>query len=171
MARLPELEQVGVSKKVVAEAERCYRAELKGLVMFLIRQGIPHQDAIDAAQSAFADALWQWEQIRTPRAWLRRVAIRCVKHLPEYPVSDMSMADRPLLPDGIEIKEETRNVLKALAHLPPQQRVVMAWTVDGFSPTAIAAEINSTPAAVRQNLHRARETLKLVLRRKLVEDG
>jgi len=46
----------------------------------------------------------------------------------------------------------------------------MAWTIDGFSPAEIAEETNSTSVAVRQNLYRARETLKLVLRQ-MVEEG
>ena len=167
---IDELVESRISKEALAEVEACYRAEFNGLVMFLIRQGTPHHDAKDAAQAAFIEALWQWKQIRTPRAWLRRVALRCVSHLPEYPVWDILVADQPLPSDDLEIKEETRRVLDALAHLPPQQRVVMAWTIDGFSPTEIAAELNCKPAAVRQNLHRARETLKRVLRREPEED-
>ena len=148
----------------IDDFEACYKAEFIPLVMFLLRQGIPYHDAMDAAQIAFIEALRQWEKIWAPRAWLRRVAIRSVKHFPEFPVEDVPLRDQPLLPDGIEIKEQTRNVLKALAQLPPQQRTVMAWTLDGFSPAEIAAEIRCTPEAVRQNLHRARETLKQILR-------
>jgi WhiB family transcriptional regulator, redox-sensing transcriptional regulator len=159
-----ELQGLGaLSIKAVADFEACYKAEFNRLVIFLLRQGIPHHDAMDAAQTAFTEALRQWEHIWAPRAWLRRVAIRSVKHLPEFPVEDVSMRDQPLLPDGIEVKEQTRHVLKALAKLPPQQRTVMAWTLDGFSPAEIAAEVGCTPEAARQNLHRARETLKRIL--------
>jgi DNA-directed RNA polymerase specialized sigma24 family protein len=45
----------------------------------------------------------------------------------------------------------------------------MAWTLDGFSPAEIAVEIDSNPVAVRQNLYRARETLKDILRREAEE--
>jgi len=161
---------VEVSAKDSAEFVACFKAEFNRLVMFLLRQGVPYHDATEAAQAAFTEAFRQWQQIRSPRAWLRRVAVRCIKHIPEDPVQDMSVADQPLLPDSIEISEQTRHVLDMLWHLPPQQRVVMAWTIDGFSPTEIAAEIDSNAAAVRQNLRRARETLKRVIRQEREEE-
>jgi RNA polymerase sigma-70 factor (ECF subfamily) len=36
----------------------------------------------------------------------------------------------------------------------------MAWYVDGFSPAEIAQELAADPAAVRQNLAKARRNLK-----------
>lgn len=39
----------------------------------------------------------------------------------------------------------------------------MAWYVDGYSPAEIAAELDADPAAVRQNLAKARKNLKQVL--------
>ncbi len=123
------------SPEAIAEFEVCYKAEFNPLVRFLIRQGMPYSDASDAAQGAFTEAFRQWLQIRSPRAWLRRVAIRSIKHLPEYPTQDMPSADRhSLIPDTIEINEQSRYVIEMLAKLPPQQRVVMAWTMGWFQP-------------------------------------
>jgi RNA polymerase sigma factor (sigma-70 family) len=68
------------------------------------------------------------------------------------------------LPDDTEIKEQTRFVLEALQTLAPNQRAVMAWTYDGFTPTEIAEHLECEPAAVRKNLQRARENLKRTLR-------
>jgi DNA-directed RNA polymerase specialized sigma24 family protein len=82
-----------MSAKAIAEFVACFKAEFNRLVIVLLRQGIPYHDATDAAQTAFTEAFRQWEQIRSPRAWLRRVAIRCIKHLLEDPVQDMSVAD------------------------------------------------------------------------------
>jgi RNA polymerase sigma factor (sigma-70 family) len=68
-----------------------------------------------------------------------------------------------VLPGNVEIKEQTRFVLQVLRSLPPQQRAVMAWTIDGFTPAEIAEQLECDPAAVRKNLQRARESLKRTL--------
>jgi RNA polymerase sigma-70 factor (ECF subfamily) len=56
--------------------------------------------------------------------------------------------------------DEARAVLAALADWPAKQRQVMAWHVDGFSPAEIASALDVDPAAVRQNLAKARGNLK-----------
>jgi RNA polymerase sigma factor (sigma-70 family) len=63
----------------------------------------------------------------------------------------------------VELHDEARTVLAALADLPPKQRQVMAWSIDGFSPGEIALELDVDPAAVRQNLAKARKNLKQAL--------
>jgi WhiB family redox-sensing transcriptional regulator len=139
-----------------------YREERLLLVRFLIRLGASEQDAFDAAQTAFVEAHRFWEQIHTPRAWLRKVAARQLKRRPE-----ISLDERPEIQDialsGIQIAEETRDVLAALRQLPKMQRTVMAWTLDGFKPTEVAMELGTTPEAVRQALKRARQSLKRIL--------
>ena len=60
----------------------------------------------------------------------------------------------------VELRDEACHVLAALADLSPKQRQVMTWTVDGFSPTEIARELDADPAAVRQSLAKARKHLK-----------
>jgi RNA polymerase sigma factor (sigma-70 family) len=156
-------------KPTDAEFEACYRNEFLPLVKFLMRLGLSDHDAADAAQSAFLEAYRCWQQIRNPRAWLRRVAPRFHKRLPERPVEDVAIGDQPRLSDSLEIREQTRRVMAALRRLPPHQREVMAWTYDGFNPTEIAQELGYEPAAVRKNLQRARENLKRLLRWELEE--
>ena len=166
---VPSISSVAESEapsiSVVAEFVIFYAAEHDPLVKFLLRHGIKYHDAADAAQTAFVEALLQWENMRSPRAWLRRVATRSVRRLREFPVEDIPVRDQPLLPNNIEINEQTRRVTSAIAQLPPLQRAVMAWTFDGFSPAEIAEELGCAQEAVRQNLHRAREALKRILRR------
>lgn len=59
-----------------------------------------------------------------------------------------------------ELRDQACTVLAALASLPPKQREVMAWHIDGFGSAEIAATLHIDPAAVRQNLIKARRSLK-----------
>jgi RNA polymerase sigma factor (sigma-70 family) len=144
----------------------CYTRELPGLIWFVMSLGANAEVAADVAQSAFTDAFPLWLRIRHPRAWLRRVAERgyyrrgfretLVESPPERPEPLPTASD-------VELQDEARAVLAALAALPPKQRQVMAWCIDGYSPAEIASEIGADPAAVRQNLAKARKNLKQML--------
>jgi RNA polymerase sigma factor (sigma-70 family) len=144
----------------------CYARELPGLLWFVMSLGASAEAAADAAQSAFTDAFPVWPTIQHPHAWLRRVAQRAYyrRGMREIPVE--SPPDRPgPLPtaSAVELHDEARTVSAALGRLPAKQRQVMAWHVDGYSPAEIAAELGADPAAVRQNLTKARRNLKRLL--------
>jgi RNA polymerase sigma-70 factor (ECF subfamily) len=64
---------------------------------------------------------------------------------------------------ALELSTEHRKVLDILQDLPAKQRQVMAWHMDGFSTQEIAAGMDIREDAVRQNLSRARSTLKAKL--------
>jgi RNA polymerase sigma-70 factor (ECF subfamily) len=104
--------------------------------------------------------------IRHPRAWLRRVAERAYYRRGFRETLVESPPERPgLLPtaSAAELRDEARAVPAALATLPPKQRQVMAWCIDGHTPAEIARELGADPAAVRQNLAKARKNLKQLL--------
>lgn len=140
----------------------CYERGFSSLVWFVMSLGTDPQRAADVAQSAYAEAFAVWDRIEQPAARLRRVAGRIfyrnlvaretpVEAIPEQgPLSAANVA---------EFRDEARTVLAALADLPPKQRQVMAWSIDGFSPAEIARELGTDPAAVRQNLAKARKNL------------
>ena len=130
------------------------------MVWFLMSLGASGHEAADVAQTAFTEAFPVWPTIRCPRAWLRQVASRIYYR-------QLNRAETPVesLPDGqgplsaavaTELRDEARTVLAALASLPPRQREVMAWHIDGFGSAEIAATLHIDPAAVRQNLIKAR---------------
>jgi DNA-directed RNA polymerase specialized sigma24 family protein len=50
-------------------------------------------------------------------------------------------------------------VLAALQALPPRQRQVMAWIIDGFGAAEIARELGVSPESVRQSYAKARKNL------------
>jgi len=105
-----------------------------------------------------------WDRIQHPTAWLRRVAGRLYyRYLitQETSVEDVPDRQGPLSAASmVELDDEARRMLAALADLPPKQRQVMAWTIDGFSPAEIARELDVDPATVGQSLAKARKNLK-----------
>jgi RNA polymerase sigma factor (sigma-70 family) len=137
----------------------CYARELSSVVWFVMSLGADAHRAADVAQSAFAEAFVVWDRIQYPAAWLRRVAGRLYyRHLipQETPVQDVPDHQGPLSAAvAVELRDEACAVLAALADLPPKQRQVMAWTIDGFSPAEIARELGVDPATVRQSLAKA----------------
>jgi RNA polymerase sigma factor (sigma-70 family) len=157
---LSRREQDSPASLAAADFADCYSRELPGLIWFVMSLGASAEMAADVAQSAFADAFPVWPAIQYPRAWLRRVAQRgyCRCGSRETPVESPPERLSPLpAVSAAELRDEARAVLAAL---PPKQREVMAWCIDGYSPAEIASELGADPAAVRQNLAKARKNLK-----------
>lgn len=60
---------------------------------------------------------------------------------------------------NVEAWEQRHEILRLLAGLPPRQRQVLAWTLDGYTPAEIAEVLAITPEAVRASLMKARRAL------------
>lgn len=153
------------SAETITAFSAFYREFVPILVGFLIWQGARPTDAADIAQETMAAAFRSWESIDNPQAWTRRVASRAyarrIASVDEDLVADVPEARSPLIgdPSAVDAVVERHEVLRLLALLPPRQRQVMAWTVDGFAPSEIAAELKMEPDAVRASLYRARRAL------------
>ncbi|MDI3408360.1 RNA polymerase sigma factor [Streptomyces cavernicola] len=149
------------------EFAQFYEQHMPKLIRHLMRQGASGHEAAEAAQAAFTEAFVKWDTIEHPAAWLRQVAWR--SHLRRRTDREDPVQDVPELPGGmcplhhVELKEEETRVYAALAGLPPQQRRVLAWYLDGFAATEIAAVLGLSTEAVRQNLSRGRARLKTIL--------
>jgi RNA polymerase sigma factor (sigma-70 family) len=141
-----------------------YREFVPTLVAFLMWQGAAFAEAADIAQETMIAAHQHWTTIRVPAAWARRVASRAlarrIARVEEDPVDDLPQAN-PLLPEqsGLSDWEQRHDILRLLALLPPRQRQVMAWTLDGYAPAETAEELQISPDTVRANLHKARRSL------------
>ncbi|MEV6976913.1 sigma-70 family RNA polymerase sigma factor [Kitasatospora sp. NPDC093806] len=142
-----------------------YRRFMPRLVGFLMWQGAPGSLAADIAQETMVKAYHDWWRIRSHEAWARRVASReLVRHFSrvlEDPVGDVPEESGPLLahPDDLAELESRHELLDLLGTLPPRQRQVLAWSVDGYRPAEIAEELGIDPATVRANLMKARRAV------------
>lgn len=144
-----------------------YREFVPTLVAFLVWQGARLPDAADITQDTMMKVYKDWSTIRHPEAWARTVAsrelVRRIARIPEDLCPDPP--ECPLLPTltNVEAWEQRHEILRLLDQLPPRQRQVLAWTMDGYTPTEIAEELEIAPEAVRSSLRKARRTLARLL--------
>ncbi|MFE6776663.1 RNA polymerase sigma factor [Streptomyces sp. NPDC057702] len=142
-----------------------YRQHMPKLIRFLMRYGANPYEAADAAQAAFIEAFRSWHLIESRAAWLRTVAVRMFLRQSPHPEEELTDAapEREVFSSPLEtvvLREQETHVYAALGRLPMKQRQVLAWHMDGFSTSEMAAALGMTSAAVRQNLARARAQLK-----------
>jgi RNA polymerase sigma factor (sigma-70 family) len=145
-----------------------FRQELGPLVAFLRKIGFGREEAEDAASEAMTCAYQHWSRIdRSPRGWVRTAASRIACNQARRGRDDVLRAVAgewvPSTHDDVDVAEaiEGHNLLlRLLQQLPRQQRLVMAWHLDGFDTSEISAQLNMPPATVRSNLRHARNQLK-----------
>lgn len=154
----------GPAPTVDAAFSAFYRQFTPTLVAFLIWQGARLSDAADLAQETMSEAYRCWSKIREPKAWARQVAsvklARQIASVEEDPVDEIPEHSCLLPPlTDVIVWEQQHAVLRMLDRLPPRQRQVMAWTLEGYSPAQIAEELQITGEAVRTSLKKARKAL------------
>ncbi|WP_327090182.1 sigma-70 family RNA polymerase sigma factor [Nonomuraea sp. NBC_01738] len=158
----------GEEAKTVAVADfaEFYDREMSSLVWFLLALGADADTAADLAQNAFVKAFGVWDELRHPKAWLRRVAQNDLGDLRRIRQREAASDELPEREDAlsaamaVELRDEHRSVISALKLLPVKQREALAWYLDGFSPAEIAECLETRPVAVRQNLFKARRSLR-----------
>jgi RNA polymerase sigma factor (sigma-70 family) len=142
-----------------------FRAEHKKLIRFVMAIGASGDEAAEIAQVTFFKAYEGWSGIRSPRAWIRRVAVNeltATRRAARRETPQATLPDAPVPVStalAAELTEEARQVLDALQALPPRQRQVTAWIIDGFGAVEIARELGVSPDSVRQSYAKARKNL------------
>ncbi|GGY12723.1 sigma-70 family RNA polymerase sigma factor [Streptomyces anandii] len=156
-------------RQVEKEFSAFYRENTRQLVGFLINQGAAVFVAADIVQDTMLKAYEHWNHLREPRAWAHTVAsrelARRIASVEENPVEQIPEPTSLLSdPDAIAEWEDRYDLLPLLRSLPPRQRQVLAWTLDGFTPGDIAAQLRITSEAVRSNLRKARRAAAAYLK-------
>ncbi|MFF7895180.1 tetratricopeptide repeat protein [Streptomyces sp. NPDC007907] len=147
-----------------------YRQSIQGLVGFLMWQGASLEVAADISQDTMASLYRSWATIEHPRTWVRRTASRAlvrhiasIEEIPAGRAPNMNpLPGRSNTPEW----EEGYKVLELLSQLPPRQRQILAWTLDGYTPDEISAELGVSVASLRSNLLKARRHLAALLQEK-----
>src|SRR5262249_49094749 len=135
--------------------------------------GATWHEADEAAQAIMREVFQRWDNLEDPLAYARHGVIsnfikdkarglnRIRHRLVERGAGTAEGRENPHL----TVLENREWVMQILQSLSPGQREVMAFIIDGFAPTEIAALLGRSPDAVRQSLRGARRRLKEVLRR------
>jgi RNA polymerase sigma factor (sigma-70 family) len=160
-----------VPKLPPAAALRFYREHYRTLMRAAMYAGATEEQADEATSLALADIVRRFDDIAEPLAYgrsavinnfikakttgLDRLRVRQVQRSAGTPVG---MED-----PGLIVWEDAQWVRQMLDELPPQQRTVMAFVVDGFTPTQISVMLGRSANAVRQSLLEARRRLQKVL--------
>jgi RNA polymerase sigma factor (sigma-70 family) len=141
-----------------------YRDSVVPLVRFLVVLGARPPDATDIAQETMIKAHRDWATINHPHAWVREVASRAwgqqMARVHEDPVEQVPEHTSLLPPvNDIDTLEQRHDLLRLLATLPPRQRQVMAWHLDGYTDPEIAKKLDIDASAVRSSRYKARRAL------------
>jgi RNA polymerase sigma-70 factor (ECF subfamily) len=145
--------------------EGFFRAEYRGLVVYVRSLGARHADAEDAASEAMLQAHRRWRSLRQPRNWTRKAAYHA--YLQQKEKSDrlrrycQLLAGKGHLGDAVVSGVEGEELVRqALGRLPSTQAAVVALTLDGYRPEEIAEILGKSSEAVRSSLREARRKLR-----------
>jgi DNA-directed RNA polymerase specialized sigma24 family protein len=141
------------------EFDAFFRAEFPPLVAFLCKAGFEVEAARDVAAEAMLHALEAWPVAGDPRAWVRRVVGQLLDAAGDAR-ADWSLGGDPRDDEELAaLVEKHSGLIDLLASLPGRQRMVLAWSLDGFTPAQIAEALRITPSTVRSTLRHVRERL------------
>ncbi|MFB9507201.1 RNA polymerase sigma factor [Streptomyces aurantiacus] len=163
------------------EFDSFFRKEYPRLVAHLKIHGLSEQASLDSAQDAMILAYRDWSEIWEPRTWVRKVAVRIAwrtnerdlrRHAREKKAHRKSNAAREMGPEEkLSDEEEWRKVLATLRLLPPAQRRVTAWLLDGYTCKEVAQHLHMPESTVRSTLRHARRRLAPLIERGLNREG
>nr|WP_296074571.1 sigma-70 family RNA polymerase sigma factor [uncultured Actinoplanes sp.] len=142
-----------------------YRKNMPSLVAFLLMQRVPIHFATDLAQDVMTKAFTNWDEIYSPRAWVRKVAIRQWWRLmearrQEIPAENLPEASGLLSGPHAEEIVNRHTFLAAVQDLSPEKQQALAWTYDGYLPNEIAELMGVPATTVRSMLRDARAVLR-----------
>ncbi|MFI7077158.1 RNA polymerase sigma factor [Micromonospora sp. NPDC049903] len=155
------------------EVAAFYRTGYRQLIRVVMFAGANRHEADEATAAVMKEMLQRWSKIDDPVAYARRAVIsnfvkeksRNLDRIRRRQVEKHAGTPEQREDSGMTLWEDREWVMQLLRSLPPGQRDVMAFIVDGFTPTEIAAVLGRSPAAIRQSLRDARLRLTESLQR------
>jgi RNA polymerase sigma factor (sigma-70 family) len=154
-----------VEAGTASDLERLYREDGARLWRAVLLWSGDANVASDAVAEAFAQALQRGEAIRSPAAWVWRVAFRVAaadlqRRRRLEPIDDRAAGGRADPTAGDDILD----LMRALDVLTTKQRAaVILHHYAGYSRAEVARIIGSTSSAVGVHLHRGRRRLRRAL--------
>jgi RNA polymerase sigma factor (sigma-70 family) len=156
-----------VSDGQCGDFDSFFHADFPQLVGFLCKAGFDLEVAKDAAAEAMTAALESWTSIGSPRAWVRRVGFRTAVEYVRRGREGVARAVEggwavaaAVDTGDIAAIEEGAIVMQVLSRLPPRQRQVMAWWMEGSPPAEIGQRLELPQTTVRSHLRHARARLR-----------
>jgi RNA polymerase sigma-70 factor (ECF subfamily) len=155
-----------------------FRSAYRELLKTAMYTGATKHEADEATAAAMREVLRRWGELNDPLAYARRAVVsnfikentRNLDRIRRRQVEQHAGTAEGRTDLNLTVWEDREWVLQMLRSLPPGQRAVMAFVVDGFTPTETSTLLGRSPAAIRQSLHDARVRLKAALQRGAVEE-
>jgi RNA polymerase sigma-70 factor, ECF subfamily len=150
------------------------RRHQKGVWKVVRRYVKRDADAFDITQQVFVrafKALGGFRGAATVRSWLYRIAINCAlswirDHRREEPteIAEDSLTEMPAAPGRIASDQDGAQLRKAIAQLPPKQRMVLELRVfDDLSFREVAELADCSENTAKVNFHYAVKKLRDIL--------
>lgn len=167
-----------VARRAAAEGfEEFFRPGYRQLITTAMYAGATRQEADEAAAAAMQEVLRRWGELDDPLAYARRAVVsnflkertRNLDRVRRRQVERAAGIAEGRTDPNLTVWEDREWVLQMLRSLPPGQRAVLAFIVDGFTPTEISNLLGRSPEAIRQSLHDARLRLKAALQREAAD--
>lgn len=161
---LPEVEAGVTPGAGVGEGfEAFYVREYHAVVRLAYALSGSRLAAEDIAQDAFLRAFRDWDRIRNPSAWVRKVAVRRAGRTVHRRLLEARAVARLLAGRGpavAELPEEDAEVWRAVRTLPRRQSQVIALRyVADASVAEIARTLGLAEGTVKAQLYRGRHAL------------
>jgi RNA polymerase sigma factor (sigma-70 family) len=150
---------------------RVFERDYLCLVLFVMHLGASRADAEDAAQEAMTAACQKWAEIRAPRPWVRKVAMRAYLHAAGAAKATSPLEEAHAEPSASDLylaifHEEQQLVMTLIRQLPEQQWKVTALYYDGLRTDKIARLLGKPDSTVRSLLRYARKSIREVVQSK-----
>lgn len=163
---MPSQTKIELTREQLAEFVTFYEGDFNPLVGLLIRSGASRDEAQDFAQEAMQVTLTSWPTVRSPKAFVRTVALRALRRSWKVTERDVNTGKRvaeDALAATFDANEDIEEAVRMLQALPKAQRVAFALHYDGYGHAEIAEITGQRRDTVRSNLRHARQKLLRML--------